>query len=77
MEILEQLIILAPVIALLDALITLYVHLQSIKFQDEQKILISAVGSDVRSVRLLQRPEDKTNVTQLYKKDDDDVTKHK
>ena len=42
------------------------------------KILISAVGSDVRSVRLLQRPEEvKTNVTQLYKKDDDDVTKHK
>lgn len=51
MSVIEQLIILAPIIAFLDALITFYVHLKTIDFHNEQTKLINSVGDDIRSVR--------------------------
>jgi len=50
MSLFEYLIILTPLIALSDALITLYVHLKTIEHHHEQKSLIENVNRTVRTL---------------------------
>lgn len=58
MNTLEILVVITPLIALLDALITLYTNLRTLKNHDEQKSLIGDVANDVVVLTELSRRGD-------------------